>query len=351
MKFSNLCAGRLVTTFLLCATFIFSTIAFAVPSAHASPVMASGSIATTRYAPTTSAMKIVTGNVNTTTVIVVNIGSVAAYLGTTSSVTASSAASTDGAPLLAGNTVKYSNMTNNLYAITASGTAELRVTIASGGASVDYTRLSTTGIANGAANTTVMCSDGTNAIACTPLIYNVTTAITANFTSTATAAGTFAITSNATGRGLLFVSDASLWQLATNQIGSASSTSVTTATTSTSDVYLQAPFAGTLTGVDFTSIDALAASDTNYITWTLVNLGQSGVGTTAMIAVDNLNTTKATGGTAITAVAKHALVIHGTSANLIVAKGDVLRLRATVTGTLVGTVTGSRCVAHFTRLS
>lgn len=68
-----------------------------------------------------------------------------------------------------------------------------------------------------------------------------------------------------------------------------------------------------------------------------------------MLAVSDANTTKTTGGTAITAVAKHALTVHGTAGNLLVTKGDILRLRATATGTLTGTVTGARAQAYFTR--
>lgn len=249
-------------------------------------------------------------------------------------------------------------ISGSLYGIAASSTADLRVVATYSQApfvgipQCSISRLATTGGAiNTAASTTVPMSDGAgNIVPGNVLIYLLTTAITANSTTTATAAGTLAVTSNATGLGNVFYSDASKWQLMTSYSQySASSTSVTTATTSTSDVYLQAPVTGSLTGIDFTSIDALATSDTNYITWTLVNLGQSGIGTTAMLAVADTNTTKTTGGTAITAVAKHALVVHGTAANLLVVKGDVLRLRATVTGTLAGTVTGSRCAAFFTR--
>ena len=123
---------------------------------------------------------------------------------------------------------------------------------------------------------------------------------------------------------------------------------VTIATTSTTDSYIMAPSDGSLLEVDFTSLAALAANDTNYITWTIVNLGQAGAGTTAMLAVSDANTTKATGGTALTAVARRALTVHGTLANLVVVKGDVIRCRATATGTLAGTVTNSQYQLRFT---
>jgi hypothetical protein len=113
----------------------------------------------------------------------------------------------------------------------------------------------------------------------------------------------------------------------------------TIATTGNSDVYLIAPAAGTLTSAVFSGVDALAASDTNYITFTITNLGQTGSGTATMLAASDANTTKATGGTALSANAVRSLTINGTAANLVVAAGDRLRVRAAATGTLANTVT------------
>ena len=45
-------------------------------------------------------------------------------------------------------------------------------------------------------------------------VYFLSTAITNNVTTTAAPAGSLGLTSNATGRGILFVSDGSKWQLA-----------------------------------------------------------------------------------------------------------------------------------------
>lgn len=45
-------------------------------------------------------------------------------------------------------------------------------------------------------------------------VYFLSTAITANVTTTAVSAGSLGLTSNATGRGKLFVSDGSKWQFA-----------------------------------------------------------------------------------------------------------------------------------------
>jgi hypothetical protein len=113
----------------------------------------------------------------------------------------------------------------------------------------------------------------------------------------------------------------------------------TIATTGNSDVYVIADAAGVLTSARFSGTDALAASDTNYITFTITNLGTTGSGSTAMLAATDANTTKTTGGTALTANALRTLTLNGTASNLVVAAGDRIRARAAVTGTLANTVT------------
>lgn len=113
----------------------------------------------------------------------------------------------------------------------------------------------------------------------------------------------------------------------------------TIATTSNSDVYMIAPAAGVLSSALFSGVDALAANDTNYITFSITNLGQAGAGSAAMLAATDANTTKATGGTAIAANTVRTLSLNGTAANLVVAAGDRIRIRAAATGTLANTVT------------
>lgn len=113
----------------------------------------------------------------------------------------------------------------------------------------------------------------------------------------------------------------------------------TVTTTGNSDVYIIAPQAGTLTSALFSAVDALAASDTNYITFSVTNLGQAGAGSTAMLAATDANTTKTTGGTALSANTKRTLSLNDTAANLVVAAGDRLRCRAAATGTLANTET------------
>jgi hypothetical protein len=119
----------------------------------------------------------------------------------------------------------------------------------------------------------------------------------------------------------------------------ASQQGATIATTGNSDVFIIAPAAGVLTSAVFSGVDALAASDTNFITFSVTNLGTTGSGSAAMLAATDANTTKTTGGTALTANAARTLSLSGTAANLVVVAGDRLRIRAAATGTLANTVT------------
>jgi len=112
----------------------------------------------------------------------------------------------------------------------------------------------------------------------------------------------------------------------------------TIATTGNTDLTVVVPFAGVLTAVYFIGEDALAANDTNYVTWTITNKGTGGAGSTAMLAATDPNTTKATGGSAIGALDARALTVHGTAANLVVAAGEGLLIRAAATGTLANVV-------------
>lgn len=130
------------------------------------------------------------------------------------------------------------------------------------------------------------------------------------------------------------ISDASGNMLQTSMV-----TPATIATTSNTDQYIIAPFAATVESILFSATAALAANDTNYITFSVTNLGQAGAGSTAIIAATDANTTKATGGTAIAANTLRTLTLSSTAANLIVAAGDRLLVRAAATGTLANTVT------------
>lgn len=109
--------------------------------------------------------------------------------------------------------------------------------------------------------------------------------------------------------------------------------------TGNNDVYVTVPVAGTLSAAWFAGVDALTASNSNFITFSITNLGTTGAGSAAMLAATDANTTKATGGTGLSANAQRVLTLSGTAANLAVAAGDRLRIRAAVTGTLANTVT------------
>lgn len=115
----------------------------------------------------------------------------------------------------------------------------------------------------------------------------------------------------------------------------------TVATTGNTDGYIIVPKSGTVAAALFSGTAALTASDTNYITFSITNLGQSGNGSTAILAATDPNTTKATGGSAIAANTKRTLTLNSTTANLAVVEGDRLLVRAAATGTLGNTVTFS----------
>jgi len=109
--------------------------------------------------------------------------------------------------------------------------------------------------------------------------------------------------------------------------------------TGNNDAYFLAPRTMTVLQVDFSGTDALATSDTNYITWSITNLGQAGAGSTVLLAATAANTTKTTGGTAISANTKRTLTLTSTVRDLNVVQGDRILIRAAVTGTLANTVT------------
>lgn len=171
---------------------------------------------------------------------------------------------------------------------------------------------------------------------CGKKLYQFTSAITAGSTSTTAEAGSIAVTSNDTGKNQLFISDGSYWQ---DYYGRESS-NLTIATVATSagntDGHIMAPFTGKLVGVMFGAVDALAAHDSNYVTFSLANLNNSSA---AMLLATDVNTSKATGGSALVANTKRDLSLHGTAGNLAVTAGDRLRFRVAATGTLGNTLT------------
>lgn len=114
----------------------------------------------------------------------------------------------------------------------------------------------------------------------------------------------------------------------------------TIATTGNTDFIVVAPESGTLVTAAFSPGTTLSADNTNYITFTITNLGQDGTGTNTMLASSpsGVNTTKATGGTALAADTKYVLTLNGTASSLAVTHGDRLRVRAAASGTLGGAI-------------
>ena len=121
----------------------------------------------------------------------------------------------------------------------------------------------------------------------------------------------------------------------------------TIAVTGNTDDYIIAPYSGVLISVDFSGVDALAANDTNYITFSITNLGRDGAGSTAVLSATDDNTTKATGGTAISANTVRELLISNAINATRVQQGDRLRIRAAVTNTLANTVTFQIYIIRF----
>lgn len=104
------------------------------------------------------------------------------------------------------------------------------------------------------------------------------------------------------------------------------------------------PFIATLAAVRVAFKDALAANDTNFVTFSLLNRLTTGLGTLDLLATTAVNTTKVTGGSAIVAYGRRTLTVHPSN-SLVLNAGDVLSFQVTGTGTLANTLTEG--TAHF----
>ena len=89
----------------------------------------------------------------------------------------------------------------------------------------------------------------------------------------------------------------------------------------------KAPFAGTVTGVDFIPNAAITGQDTNTRRVAVTNRGSAGLGTAEAAFLQFNN-----GVNAVKWDAK-AITLHTTPANLVVAAGDVLTIDSTTPGT------------------
>lgn len=126
----------------------------------------------------------------------------------------------------------------------------------------------------------------------------------------------------------------------TNNTTNNDTSQIPVAAASTSIAYFTVPRTGTVSAASIVPGSTLATSDTNFVTFTLQNLGPANGSNITMLATTpaGINTTKVTGGTALTANASYTLTLSTTAANLAVTAGDVLKLVATVTGTLANIV-------------
>ena len=102
--------------------------------------------------------------------------------------------------------------------------------------------------------------------------------------------------------------------------------------TATTTYLLQAPCTGILAAATLLCPTALAASNTNYWTALITNLGAAGAGTTAMLAATAANTTQSTGGFSLVANVPHALTLSGVGGATAVNDGDVLSITLIATG-------------------
>lgn len=102
---------------------------------------------------------------------------------------------------------------------------------------------------------------------------------------------------------------------------------VSTAGNDDDTVLGQAPFACTVTSVQYVAEAAITGADTNSRTVSLVNKGQAGSGTTTVASLALTN------GVNATANDEKTITLSGTAANLVLAAGDTLQWRSIHIGT------------------
>ena len=108
----------------------------------------------------------------------------------------------------------------------------------------------------------------------------------------------------------------------------------------TTDVWrLIAPCSGTLSRLSANVGTTVTTSDVDYWTFSAQYKGAAGTGTTAMLAATDANTTKTTGGSGLTSNVTRDLTLHGTGANLVVVKGELIIVTATKTASAANLVT------------
>lgn len=102
---------------------------------------------------------------------------------------------------------------------------------------------------------------------------------------------------------------------------------VSTAGNDDDTVFAQAPFAGTVTAVQYVPEAAITGAATNNRTLSLINKGQAGSGTTVVASLNFGN------GTNAAAFNERDITLSVTAADLVVAEGDTLMWRSLHIGT------------------
>ena len=102
---------------------------------------------------------------------------------------------------------------------------------------------------------------------------------------------------------------------------------VSTAGNDDDTVLGQAPFACTVTSVQYVPEAAITGADTNSRTVSLVNKGQAGSGSTSVASLALTN------GVNASANDEKTITLSGTAANLVLAAGDTLQWRSIHVGT------------------
>lgn len=153
-----------------------------------------------------------------------------------------------------------------------------------------------------------------------PLLRGTTTIYGSLASSSATLSGTWAgtptfsgnITLSGTGLKLTGYTQANIVKL-----GSISATAT--------HITFVAPRNVTITGKKLTCATDVTADDTNYWTYSSVNKGSTdGTGSTALLLATDVNTTKATGGSAMSDYVARSLSLTATTANLDISAGDII---------------------------
>ena len=102
----------------------------------------------------------------------------------------------------------------------------------------------------------------------------------------------------------------------------------------TTSVYTTVPMTGVVTGLQFASTTGIGTSATNYYNFIITNLGQAGAGTASI--TNGALTTQAVG---IGTNTPYSLTLNATGSNLVVTKGDRLKVDVGASGTPVSTLT------------